>query len=205
MRRWWTRRSLVRACVALAGGLLWSAAQASPIPLGFILWDVTIPGSFGQFDITNETGPNSFPPTFPVISTVNFIQSSLSLTVDFSDGSHTTFGPSYFTLNADGISWDGGPIAIGGVSPQPTEGILTGDLTPTTIDVSGTPTTVDSSFDTATVLPSSPPDLADGDFAIINAEPGVPVPAPEPDMTLTFLAGSFMVLIYARWLRRRTV
>jgi hypothetical protein len=196
----WSERlkyPLIAASLAVAGSFAWSAAQAAPIPLGFISWDVTVPGSFGQFDITNQTGPNSFPPTFPVSTEVQF--NTLGLVVHFSDGSTTTFGPSYFTLNADGESWDGSPIAIGGASPKPTEGILTGDLTPTTIDVSGMPTTVDSSFDTATVLPSSPPDLADGDNAIINAEPGTAGPTvPEPDMTLTFLIGGFMVVIFAR-------
>src|SRR5215472_2228103 len=100
MRRWSTKRSLVRVAVALAGGLAWSAAQATPIPLGFISWDVTVPGSFGQFDIVNQTGPNSSPPTWPVSTEVQF--NSLSLVVDFSDGSTTTFDSSYFTLNPDG-------------------------------------------------------------------------------------------------------
>lgn len=194
---------LITAAIAVAGSVAWSAAQATPIPLGDIQWDVTIPGSFGQFDIVNETGPNSSPPTFPVTTEVQF--NSLSLVVHFSDGSTTTFGPSYFTLNPDGESLDGSPIAIGGVSPQPTEAILTGDLAPTTITVNGIPTTVNSSFDngaggSVTITPSSPPNLADGDFAIINAESGVSPPptTPEPDMTLTFLVGSFMILILAR-------
>jgi hypothetical protein len=182
--------------VALAGGLAWSAAQATPIPLGDIQWDVTVPGSFGEFDIVNETGPNSGGP-FPVSTEVQF--NSLSLVVHFSDGSTTTFGQSYFTLNPDGESLDGSSMAIGGTSPLPTSAILTGDLTPTTIDVSGTSTTVNSSFDTATILPSSPPDLSDGDFAIINAETGVtpPPPVPEPDMTWALLVVSFIALIFA--------
>lgn len=196
----WTDRlkyPLITAAIAVAGSVAWSAAQAAQIPLGYISWDVTTPGEFGQFDIVNLTGSNSLPPSFPVSTTVQL--SSLSLTVDFSDGSVSHFGPSYFTLASDGQSWDGTSIGIGGVSPQPTEAILTGDLSPTTIDVSGTPTTVDSSFDTATVLPSTPPDLADGDNAIINADTGVaPPPVPEPNMTLTFLIGGFMVLIFAR-------
>jgi hypothetical protein len=180
MLRWSTKRSLAAAAIALVVGFAWSAAQATPIPLGFISWDVTVPGSFGQFDIVNQTGPNSSPPTWPVSTQVQF--SSLSLVVDFSDGSTTTFGSAYFTLNPDGESLDGSPIAIGGVSPLPTKAILTGDLTPTTIDVNGTSTTVDASFDAATILPSSPPDLSDGDFAIINAETGIAPPVPEPDM-----------------------
>ena len=200
----WSHRQKYRmmtAGLAIVGSLAWCAAQAAPIALGFISWDVTIPGSFGQFDITNMTGPNESPPGFPVDTEVQF--TSLSLVVQFSDGSTTTFGPSYFTLNPDGESLDGSPVAIGGVSPQPTEASLSGDLTPTTIDVSGTPTMVDASFDTATILPSSPPNLADGDFAVINAEPAAVSATPEPDMILTLILGSSMVLILARRPRRR--
>jgi hypothetical protein len=189
----WSHRQKYRmmtAGLAIVGSLAWCAAQAAPIALGFISWDVTIPGSFGQFDITNMTGPNESPPGFPVDTEVQFTSSSL--VVHFSDGSTTTFGPSYFTLNPDGESLDGSPIAIGGVSPQPTEASLSGDMTPTTIDVSGTPTTVDASFDMATILPSSPPNLADGDFAVINAEPAAVSATPEPDMILTLILGSSM-------------
>src|SRR5277367_2026849 len=149
MRKGLTRR-LFAAAVALVGGLAWSAARAAPIPLGYISWDVNIPGSFGAFDITNLTGPNSLPPSFSVATTVQL--NTLSLVVDFSNGTSTTFGPSYFTLNSDGESLDGGPIAIGGASPVPTSATLTGDLIPTTIDLNGTPTTVDSAFDAATIL-----------------------------------------------------
>jgi len=186
--------------LVVAGSLACSAAQATPIPLGFISWDVTVPGSFGQFDIGNETGPNSSPPTWPVTTEVQF--SSLSLVVHFSDCSTTTFGPSYFTLNPDGESLDGSPIAIGGVSPQPTEAVLTGGLTPTSVIVNGTPMMLDPSFDTATILPSGPPNLSDGDLAIINAEPSSVTPTPEPNMSLSFLMGGLMVLILARRLRR---
>lgn len=97
------RHLLTAAAVALAGSLAWSAAQATPIPLGDIQWDVTIPGDFGEFDIVNQTGPNSSPPTWPVSTEVQF--NTLSLTVNFSDGSTQVFGPSYFTLNIDGESW----------------------------------------------------------------------------------------------------
>ena len=51
------KRPVVAATVALAGALSWSGAQAAPIPLGYISYDVNIPGSFAQFDIVNQTGP----------------------------------------------------------------------------------------------------------------------------------------------------
>ena len=205
MRKGLMKYPLTTAAFALAGGLALSTAQAAPIPLGYISYDVNIPGSFAQFDIVNETGPNStFPPdpTFPVTTTAQFTLSSLSLVVDFSDGSSKTFGPSYFTLGSDGESLDGSPIAIGGTTPNPISAVLTGMLSPTTLDVAGTSTSVDSSFDPATITDS--PILVDGDLAIINAELASSGPAvPEPGMTFTFLVGSFMVLIISRRLRRR--
>jgi hypothetical protein len=194
-----TKYTLGVAGVALAVGFAWSAAQAAPIPLGYISWDVTNPGFSGEFDITNQTGVNSSSPTWPVSTTVLF--NSLSLTVDFSDGSTQTFGPSYFTLASDGQSLNGNSIAIGGVSPQPTEAILTGDLAPTSVLVNGTPMTLDSSFDTATILPSSPPNLSDGDFAIINAEPAsVAVPAPPIGFGLPVFLAVGLLLFGAKFL-----
>ena len=147
-----SRYLLAAAAVALAGCLALSAAQATPIPLGYMSWDVTNPGNFGQFDIVNQTGPNSGLPNWPVSTEVQF--NSLSLTVDFSDSSTQVFGSSYFTLNVDGESLDGTPIAIGGVSPQPVMATLTGDLTPTTITANGVPVTVGAAFDTATITDS---------------------------------------------------
>jgi len=133
MRKGLMKYPLTTAAFALAGGLALSTAQAAPIPLGYISYDVNIPGSFAQFDIVNETGPNStFPPdpTFPVTTTAQFTLSSLSLVVDFSDGSSKTFGPYYFTLGSDGESLDGSPIAIGGTTPNPVSAVLTGMLSP---------------------------------------------------------------------------
>jgi hypothetical protein len=195
------KRLINGAVLVFISGPAWPGAHAAPIPVGFLSWDVTIPGSFGQFDITNLTGQNASPPDFPVDTQVQF--TSLSLVVDFSDGSMTTFGPPYFTLNPDGESLDGSPIAIGGMSPQPVSATLTGDLTPTTIDVSGTPTVVDASFDATTVANS--PVLINGDSAVINAEPAMaPVPAPLVGFGLpSFLAIGGLWFGAKSWERRR--
>src|SRR5579864_3239791 len=59
----------------------------------------TQPESAGQFDITNNTGPNAsvLPDmTFPITTSVDL--KNLTLSVDFSDNSITNFGASYFTL-----------------------------------------------------------------------------------------------------------
>jgi hypothetical protein len=196
--RAWRLGSLALAGL-LTGALGCTSAWATAIPLGYISYDVTIPGSFAQFDITNGTGPNAAPPTFPVDgTTVQF--TGLSLTVDFSDGSTSTYGPSYFTLAADGESLDGTAIAIGGAAPQPVSATLTGSLSTTTLVESGTPVTVDSSFDTAIITDS--PVLAGGDLAVIYVETAGGTSVPEPDMTLTFLIGSLMTLFIVRRKRR---
>lgn len=158
------------AIVAVVCSISAAALWADAIPIGYVSWDVTFPGNAGQFDVVNQTGPNAsiFPDTtFPVTTTVAL--SNLSLLVDFSDGSATTYGSPYFTQNADGISFDGSPIPIGGNNAQPTEAILTGSFSPLTITLNdGSTDTILDSF-TATILPSSPPTLADGDLAVIFA------------------------------------
>ncbi|MGH9663852.1 MAG: hypothetical protein ACRD9L_05475, partial [Bryobacteraceae bacterium] len=126
------RQSLQVFCVALT--ILAVSASADTLPAGFVSWDVNFPGNAGQFDIINQTGPNSSvlpDTTFPISTTVSL--SSLSLLVDFSNGTSHTFGSSYFVLSADGISFDGSPIPIGGTNPTPTDATLTGTFSPLSI------------------------------------------------------------------------
>jgi hypothetical protein len=176
------------------------AAYADVIPIGYVSWDVAFPGNSGAFDISNQTGPNSSgDATWPVTSTVDL--SSLSLTVDFSNGSTTVFGSSYFALGLDGISFDGKPIAIGGTNPLPVDATLTGTFSPTTITLfDGSTPTINPTF-SAVITPSSPPDLGDGDLAIINATTGVTSGVPEPSSWALFgtcLAG-FAILQRKTW------
>jgi hypothetical protein len=115
--------------------------------------------------------------------------SSLVLTVHFSDGSTVVEPGSYFSLALDGQSFNGTPIGIGGTNPQPVSATLTGTLSPTTITLFDSSTdTISDSF-TATVLPSSPPDLADGDLAIIYASTGGTSPVPEPGTMIPMALG----------------
>jgi hypothetical protein len=58
------------ACLFLA-----PAVWGAQIPVGYISWDVNFPGNAGQFDITNLTGPNALPPSFPITTTLNLFQS----------------------------------------------------------------------------------------------------------------------------------
>jgi hypothetical protein len=159
---------------ALAVG--WLSAGLYAEPIGFIQWSVNIPGSAGEFDISNQTGVNSsiFPDTtWPVSTPVSL--SGLSLTVHFDDASTSVFGPSYFTLEADGLSYFGNPIPIGGANPLPVDATLTGTFSPLSITLNdGSTETISPTF-TAKIVTSDPtgsPELADGDFAIIEAGTG---------------------------------
>ncbi len=176
--------------------LFCTAASAGLLTVGFISYDVTAPGSTAQFDITNGTGPNSTPfpdPTFPVVTSVNM--SSLALTVHFSDGSTQAFGSSYFSLNIDGLSWDGSTIPIGGANPQPVSATLTGLFSPLSVSLNnGSSTSILAAF-SASVTPSSPPNLQDGDLAIINATTTSTGTVPEPGTWFLIAMGLTAILL----------
>ena len=116
--------------------------------------------------------------------------SSLHLHMDFDNGSSADFGPSYFTLASDLLSWNGSPIPIGGTNPLPTSAVLTGLFSPTVINVSGMGTQTIASGFTATILPSSGPTLNDGDLAVIYATTTVTGGVPEPS-TWVLMTGAF--------------
>ena len=181
------RNILPRICLlALAGVFLAPAARATSVPVGVISYDVTGLG-IAQLDIINFTGPNSsvFPDTtFPV--TTSLPLSGLSLTISFASGPDEIFGPSYFTLAGDGLSFNG--TALSTLSGQPSGlngaigATLTGSFSTTSIALNdGTTDTIDSSFSASI---SDPTGLTDGDFGVINATTttgggGTPV-VPEP-------------------------
>ena len=165
-------------------GLLSAVGTAGTIPIGYVSWDVTS-GTTGEFDISNQTGPNSSgDATFPVTTTVNL--SSLSLKVDFSNHTTTVFGSSYFTLGLDGISFNGNTIPTGGANPEPVDATLTGMFSPTSItEFDGSTDTILPGF-TATIESSSGvgSDLNDGDLAVIYATTGSGPGVPEPSSWL---------------------
>jgi hypothetical protein len=155
----------------LSMALLSTAAYAADIPVGFVSFDVT-GTNVAEFDIFNFTGPNAstFPDTtFPVTTPLSF--TNLSLTVHYGDGSTVVFGPSYFTLDADGLSFDGeqlstlsgAPTGLFGANSATLNGLI-----PTQIVTLNDGTTVElgDSF-MATISDSG--GLSDGDFAVINA------------------------------------
>jgi hypothetical protein len=188
--------------LVLALGLA-NVASAGLLTVGYISYDVTLPGSTAEFDIVNLTGPNSTPfpdPTAPIVTPVNL--SSLSLTVDFSDGSTVVYGSSYFTLAPDGLSFDGSVIPIGGANPQPTDATLTGTFSTTTVTLNdGSIQTISPTF-SATILPSSPPNLADGDLGIISATTTTVSGVPEPGAVI-LLATAIALLFLGRRMNLR--
>jgi hypothetical protein len=201
----------VSTLLCLTAFLISSIAFGDTVPIGYVSWDVTSPGASGEFDIFNGTGPNSSgDTTFPVSTPVNL--SSLSLTIDFSNGSSVTEPSSYFTLAPDGLSYNGSPIGIGGASPQPTTATLTGMFSPTTITYCiDNASPCDTSTETinptfsATILPSSPPDLADGDLAIIYATEAGSATVPEPAYVSWMLLGMLVCFGISRRLHAREI
>ena len=198
-------KSLLRVLFAIAVILSFArVSSATTIPIGYTVWDLGIPPSTGTFDIVNVTGINSsvFPDmTFPVTTSVNL--SGLSLLVDFSNGSSTTFGSSYFTLAADGLSFNGSAIPIGGANPLPTEATLTGTFSPLSLTLNnGSTDHILSSF-SATILPSSGRTLSAGDFALIVATTTAVTPAPVPEPATVTLTALGLVGVVQRYRHRR--
>jgi hypothetical protein len=175
----------------LAFASLSVAAHANDIPVGFISYDVTGNG-VAQFDIVNLTGANSSAPgdpSFPVTTAVSL--SSLSLTVNYAGGASEVFGSSYFTLDADGFSFDGKQLST--LSGAPTglfgavDATLTGAFSTQSFTLNdGTDVTVFPDF-SATISDSA--GLTDGDLAVINASQ-----VPEPQ-TWTLLGMGMIGLI----------
>lgn len=190
MRHAFTRVLLLVALVSLMA----VAASADSIPVGIFSYDVTGLNTL-QFDITNQTGPNSSPfpdTTFPVTSSV--FLSSLSMTVNFANGTTQTFGSSYFTLGPDGLSFSGNPLSTLNAITNAT---LTGKFSTTTFNLNnGTSVTVAQGFTVTITDPTGGP-LQDGDFGIIYATTGTST-TPEPE-TLTLMGtGLASLLVFKR-------
>jgi hypothetical protein len=189
----------VRPCVSLLAlsalfccGTASAGSIGTTFAVGYTSWDITVPGDTGEFDVVNQTGPNSsIAPdiTFPVSSSLNF--SSLSLSVTFVGGSTEVFGSSDFTLIGDGLSYDGPALGIGGTNPLPTSATLTGDFSPLTVTLNdGSVVTIDSTF-SATISPDlGDTTLVDGDLAVIYASTSTTTGStPEPGTWLLAVTG----------------
>jgi hypothetical protein len=179
--------------LSLALGLFTAVACASDVPVGFVSYDF-IGGGLAEFDITNQTGPNSSPfpdETWPVSNPISL--SNLSLTVYFSDGTQFTYGSGYWSLEPDGLSWAGPQLSDGSMITMAT---LTGTFSPTLFDLNdGTMFNANPNF-TATITDSSG-DLQNGDFALINATPASGT-TPEPGTLVLVGTGALGLLRFRR-------
>lgn len=194
--------------LTLALGLFSAVAYAGNIPVGFISYDF-IGNGLAEFDISNQTGPNSstYPDqTWPVSNSINL--GSLSMTVYFANGTQYTYGAGYWSLEPDGLSWAGPQLPDNSMI---TSAVLTGTFNPTTFDLNdGTQFNANPDF-TATITDSNG-NLQNGDFAIIYGTPAGGT-TPEPGTLVLTGTGALALLRFRRrkppvnfpaWFRNRT-
>jgi hypothetical protein len=181
-----------------------AVASATQIPIGFISFDQLAKSTSGSFDITNQTGGNSFPPFFPVTSSLAFTITSLTV--------NPTVGPAVVLHAADFASDGlGGWLGNNLFSSPIASALLVGTLSPTTgVVVSGLGTvTISAAFEDAAANPSvalTDPSgtLVFGDSAVIYAGTAGTARVPEPG-TGVLLGGGLAGLAFGLLMRRRTL
>jgi hypothetical protein len=106
-------------------------------------------------------------------------------------------------LSSDGLSFDGGDIAIGGVNPLPVDAVLTGTFSPLLISLDGGGTATILAGFSATITSALGGPLGDGDLAVIYATPtDTTTPVPEPGSML-LVATAVLGLFVGRSRRTR--
>jgi hypothetical protein len=184
---------LASAVVAMA--CLSQYAWADPIvPIGYVSYDVT-DTNVAQFDITNLTGSYSLTPDFPVTSSLDL--TDLSLTVYFDGNVSVTYGSSYFTLDGNGVSWNGDLLSTLSGAPTGLFGAISATLTGTVVESTaqlnyGDSVLFETSNFSATITDSSGY-LQNGDLAEIDM-----TVSPEPSTWLLLGTGVLGFLILAR-------
>ena len=176
-------------CLTMWACTLGVGAQASPVNLGFLIFDIT--GTSATFDIGNLTGSNEpgFAPFYPVTTSVTF--SSLSLVVTFDDSS-VSAALTGFSLAPDMLSYSGPTVALSG-GVLPVSAMLTGALSVTTLSLyDGSQVVVQASFLPVSLIGTGPNGvLQDGDAGLIQVDmactPGVACVVPEPGSLLLVL------------------
>lgn len=194
-------RRLVLLCLALP--IATSPAFADVFNLGILSYDILIPSAPGSpgvdaFNIANFTGDpalggDALPPTFPVLTSVTLLDSSLALT----SGGVTTklslgdIGPGFFSSAALEFS----------DTQDLSSAVFSATLDVTTFQLSdGSTVTVPSPLLVASLLPASGDALTAGlDFTVIDASTAV-LGTPEP-FSLLLLAT--IILFCIRRLRAK--
>ena len=187
------RQLLVPFRLFILAALSTALGLSSTVNVGYISFDLTFPANVGEFDIVNATGPNSTPspdPTFPITNSVSL--SNLTLVVNFQTGPAITYGPAsgYFTLDSDGLSFDGAPNFNIALDPI-TSAVLTGTYNTTVLTLNdGSMITVKPSFSVTITDPAG--SLQDGDFGVLTASTTT---TPEPAVWL-LLSSALAVLFF---------
>jgi hypothetical protein len=180
-------------------------ASADQFPIGFISFDAANAAlTSGQFDITNQTGPNSIPPFFPVTTPLAF--GITSLTVNFVTGSPIVLHAGDFTSDTSG-----GWLGNNAFTTPILSAVLVGTLSPTAgVVVSGFgTTTISAAFQDGLGNPSvrltdvTGGPLALGDVATIYAATGASTTVPEPGTSMLLATGLAGLIGSGLLLRRR--
>jgi hypothetical protein len=182
------RQALPRVFLALLVLTAFSAvASADSFGVGILSLDPASGGSGDQFDIQNLTGSAALgaPTDFTVATPLTF--ETLSLTLDFADGSSEVLTEANFT--ADGFGGFNGNDSFDLAGDPITEAILSGTLSPTTVTLTdGSTETLDGTFSATMTDPSG--DLMEFDAVEIDATGGTgTVTAPEPGSGLLLVIG----------------
>ncbi len=150
-------RKLICFLAFLLVGVAYTPTAHADEAIGYIIFTADSPTT-GDFDVVNQTGPNSSgDSTFPVSTTVTLSGLSLS-------GVSETF-----SLDVDGLSWDGSDFPLSSLTGVDSV-TLTGTLSPTTLTLFDSSTvTVNPSF---SVTLSDPSGISADDFAVIYATTG---------------------------------
>ena len=169
---------LLSAMVAIASlSITAHADDFTPIPVGYISYDVT-GANVAQFDIVNFTGTNAstFPDTtFPITTPLTL--SNLSLTVNYLGGQSIVLGPSYFTLDSDGLSLDGEQLSTLSGPPtglfDATSAVLTGNFSTQnlTLNDGSTGRCYSASAQRSTIPPAWPMEISPSSTPFLRRSP----------------------------------
>ena len=176
--------------ILVLAGLLAAPAFASSIPVGYAVVDIFsgAPTSAFEFDIWDLSGPNnSLPPDFPVTNQINL--NLWSLVVTFNDLTTQSFGPSYFTLQPDGLDWTGTVESFPNSNP-PVSATITGAFATTSFDVYGSGTVTVLPDFTVSIMDSP---LQDQDNGVIYATTET---IPEPLTWWLAASGAGLLLLF---------
>jgi hypothetical protein len=184
--------------LALVIGCFCKIASADQIGVGLLTYDA-ISASDNEFDITNLTGTDAFPPDFPITTQLDI--SVTSLVVDLAGGSTITLpGSDFTTVDSEGDE-DCTGAGCNLFGDNITSATLTGTFSPTT-GLSGLPagdTGIEAAF-TTTITPACGTTYLDAgcDAAEIYATGTSTTTAPEPGILALVGIGITGLLLIGR-------